>query len=146
MTVCYRKGRESGAKYELKTIRWMIDARIKAGKDATFPRRLYLTWIKDAEFKKADENNRRTGVYGDLTLIDDEKFPRGYIPTDKLPRVDTSPAPDFDDLNFETSKNLPGTVYEEFNDRPTRRHGRPRGGNSRTTEWRRRKEQQAVMI
>lgn len=143
---CYRKNHEAGPWYELLTIRNMIDARITAGKDTFYPRFLYLQWLKFPEYLKGDQDNRRRQLYGDLALLPGEHFPTNYVPTNKLSPVDTLPSPDFDVLNFETSKYPPGTVFERYDERPTRHKGRPRGGHSRATLWRRLRERQAVMI
>jgi hypothetical protein len=141
---CYRKGYESGPWYELATIRKIIYLRDLDGSDATFPRHLYFEWLKYPEFRKGDENNRRRGLYSDLALLPGERYPRGYVPTDKLPPAAIVTPPDFDDLNFETkgfqnSENLKIVV----NSQP----GRPRksGELSRSTTWRRRKEQGVLL-
>lgn len=127
---CYRKGRESGPWYELKSLRTHITMSEELGKDTTITRGLYLEWLKDREFMKADENNRRKGFYTDLVLTDGEHYPKGYTVTSKLPRQDTATPENFEVFNFETTAGP----------------GRPRatGELSRTTAWRRRRELAAV--
>ena len=62
--ICYKSGCERGAWFELKCIRETIAAKEAAGQDASFERSLYRAWLKDPDFKKADEDNQRKGFYG----------------------------------------------------------------------------------
>lgn len=123
---CYRPGKESGAWYELKCLRQVIDSKESRGMDASFERLLYKAWLKDPDFAIADKDNQRRGIYAGL--INSKK-----------------PAPVIENAN--NGGNLPPAIITppDLAISTIMKHekaGRPRkeGEISRVTDWRRRKE------
>jgi len=48
---------------QLKSLRNLIARKEAKGKDCAFEWDLYFNWIKDPDFKKADEENIQKGLY-----------------------------------------------------------------------------------
>jgi len=77
--VCYKAGRETGAWYELKSIRAVIANKEARGESATFERGIYKAWLKHPEYAKADKENRSRGLYGTLSPLEDKREPVAKI-------------------------------------------------------------------
>ena len=52
--------------FQLISLRSVIERKEKKGLDTAFERDLYVHWIKDPDFKKADEQNIREKKYKPL--------------------------------------------------------------------------------
>jgi len=125
--VCYRQGRETGAWYELKCLRSVIEGKEARGESATFERELYKAWLKTPEYQKADKENHGRGLYGTLPpLADKREVVAKIVDEGKLPVA-----------NYATEKKV-----------IMKQRGRPRkeGEVHRVTEWRRRKEAEQGML
>jgi hypothetical protein len=125
------KRRERGAWWELKCLRETITGIEVRGGDASFERELYQAWLKNSDYKKADEYNQGQGFYGDLPSA---RKPKRVVSKIKHDISNAS-------QNYETSVShvLPPPVDVILR----RSRGRPRKGGSdisRATEWRRKKE------
>ena len=134
----YKSGSERGAWFELVCLRQTIDALEAKGCDASFERSLYRAWLKDADFAKADKENRRSGRYGVLARMDDKQESVSKIPDP----ISTTP------MNYETPGNAEKGISsaEEAISRPSRGRPRKTGEVSRATAWRRRKQEVAQGI
>ncbi|MFC1981418.1 hypothetical protein ACFLVN_04150 [Chloroflexota bacterium] len=121
----YRPGNEKGIWYELVSLRAIISHKEASGKDATSERKLYLSWLKDAEYSEADKTNQRQGFYGHLSGMADGQGgistmqPQGIAPTP------TNTPSDFD---------VSGIMQHQKRGRPPKE-----GQVHRTTAWRRQK-------
>lgn len=63
MGISYRKGYERGAWYDLKVLREHMEIRQAKGADVSWYLEIYKSWIKDPEYKKADQRNINEGLY-----------------------------------------------------------------------------------
>ncbi|MFC2041741.1 hypothetical protein ACFLTY_05435 [Chloroflexota bacterium] len=135
--ISYKPGSERGAWFELKCLRETITLKETAGKDASYERGLYKSWLKVPEYSVADKENIGKGFYGVLPHVRN-----GQGAVSKIPTKGNIPS-----LNYETPNYAilsPATSLE------VTRRGRPRksGKVSRVTAWRRAKERelQGVLI
>ena len=69
MTVCYIKGKEKGAWYDLKTMRDTIALIEARGGDASFEKELIRAWLKIPEYQAAEKDNIKRGLYNTSLLV-----------------------------------------------------------------------------
>lgn len=123
--VCYRQGYERGPWFEMFCLRRIIAHLVITGKDADFEKELLAAWQKIPEYQNVVIPPQFLEGLGTLEkqagLLSQGEKGINTPPASKAP-------PDFDVLEVLKQNG-----------------GRPRGGLSRTTVWRREKEKEGKM-